>query len=241
MADTGIMRWPINFPPSSKTAILSEASVGRTTCHRDEVTWLLPVRQCHTRFPRFLPALTFLKTIGSSSQTGLMALLFWEVLVFSAFLLVSAGSPNISTSTYTPTLRSVRNWPEITWNHDNFVSIKVWFSPKMILFWKGFDHRKLLYLHREGVGYNAIHCVFCEGVKVFVRPPHELGFQPVATPTVVLEHKEVELHRQVCNRKPTLQLRPHEGIRITTWGPTSQSAWLYMMYVKMCPRQDSHL
>lgn len=61
--------------------------------------------------------LTFLKTIGSSSHTGLMALLFWEVLVFSAFLLVSAGSPNISTSMYTPTRRSVRNWPEITWKH----------------------------------------------------------------------------------------------------------------------------
>jgi len=61
--------------------------------------------------------LTFLKTMGSSSHTGLMALLFWEVLVFSAFLLVSAGSPNMSTSTYTPTRRSVRNWPEITWRH----------------------------------------------------------------------------------------------------------------------------
>ena len=59
--------------------------------------------------------LTFLKTMGSSSHTGLMALLFWEVLVFSAFLLVSAGSPNMSTSTYTPTRRSVRNWPEITY------------------------------------------------------------------------------------------------------------------------------
>lgn len=61
-----------------------------------------------------LTYLTFLKTMGSSSHTGLMALLFWEVLVFSAFLLVSAGRPNISISTYTPTRRSVRNWPEIT-------------------------------------------------------------------------------------------------------------------------------
>lgn len=58
--------------------------------------------------------LTFLKTMGSSSHTGLTALLFWDVLVFSAFLLVSAGSPNMSTSTYTPTRRSVTNWPEMT-------------------------------------------------------------------------------------------------------------------------------
>lgn len=62
----------------------------------------------------FSPPLTFLKMMGSSSHTGLMALLFWEVLVLRAFLLVSAGSPNISTSTYTPTRRSVKNWPEIT-------------------------------------------------------------------------------------------------------------------------------
>lgn len=32
MADTGMIRWPINFPPSSKAAILREARVGRITC-----------------------------------------------------------------------------------------------------------------------------------------------------------------------------------------------------------------
>lgn len=31
MADTGIIRWPINFPPSSNAANLRTASVGRTT------------------------------------------------------------------------------------------------------------------------------------------------------------------------------------------------------------------
>lgn len=116
MADTGIMRWPINFPPSSKAAILREARVGRITCQRVQVksSWMSPptISTITTGL-----CLTFLKTIGSSSHTGLMALLFWEVLVFSAFLLVSAGSPNISTSMYTPTRRSVRNWPEITWKH----------------------------------------------------------------------------------------------------------------------------
>lgn len=119
MADTGIIRWPINFPPSSKAAILREARVGRITCQRVGVTPLTDnIRLEPTKWlpPAALPRLTFLKTIGSSSHTGLMALLFWEVLVFSAFLLVSAGSPNISTSTYTPTRRSVRNWPEITYN-----------------------------------------------------------------------------------------------------------------------------
>lgn len=34
MADTGRIRWPINLPFSSNTAILSEASVGRTTWGR---------------------------------------------------------------------------------------------------------------------------------------------------------------------------------------------------------------
>lgn len=117
-ADTGIMRWPINFPPSSKAAILSEARVGRITCQRVRLCELTSCRS--TRLPAgphyfpFPPPLTFLKMMGSSSHTGLMALLFWEVLVLRAFLLVSAGSPNISTSTYTPTRRSVKNWPEIT-------------------------------------------------------------------------------------------------------------------------------
>lgn len=112
-----MIRWPINFPPSSKAAILREARVGRITCQRVQVnsSWM------RKNWPPPLPRstaqslqVTFLKTIGSSSHRGLMALLFWEVLVFSAFLLVSAGSPNISTSMYTPTRRSVRNWPEIT-------------------------------------------------------------------------------------------------------------------------------
>lgn len=72
----------------------------------------------------FLPLLTFLKMMGSSSHTGLMALLFWEVLVLRAFLLVSAGSPNISTSTYTPTRRSVKNWPEITYQRHRVVKTR---------------------------------------------------------------------------------------------------------------------
>lgn len=119
MADTGMIRWPINFPPSSKAAILREARVGRITWQRDLVNSSLmrpPTDHQHHRNHHGSLCLTFLNTIGSSSHTGLMALLFWEVLVFSAFLLVSAGSPNISTSTYTPTRRSVRNWPEITWH-----------------------------------------------------------------------------------------------------------------------------
>lgn len=114
MADTGIIRWPINFPPSSKAAILREASVGRITC-REVTPWAhFLLDDCFLFSLLHLLHHTFLKTMGSSSHTGLTALLFCEVLVFSAFLLVSAGSPNISTSTYTPTRRSVSNCPEIT-------------------------------------------------------------------------------------------------------------------------------
>lgn len=58
--------------------------------------------------------LTFLKTMASSSQTGLMALP-WDVLVLNAFLLVSTGKPNMSISTYVPTFLSDRNWPEMIW------------------------------------------------------------------------------------------------------------------------------
>lgn len=57
-----------------------------------------------------------------------------------------------------------------------------------------------LYLDLDGVGDDAVHPGVCEGVKVLVRPPHELGFQQVAAASVVLEHSHVELHRQVWHR-----------------------------------------
>lgn len=55
----------------------------------------------------------------------------------------------------------------------------------------------LLYLDFDGVGNDPIHSGVREGVKVLVRPPHELRFQQVAAAPIVLEHPHVELHRQV--------------------------------------------
>lgn len=135
MADTGMIRWPMNFPPSSNTAILMEASVGKTTCQRrkrnvlnrdPETTLLSRVFCCfllltlisvllrcnHFVEVRKVLGLTFLKTMASSSQTGLIALPC-DVLVLNAFLLVSTGSPNMSISAYVPTFLSDRNWPEM--------------------------------------------------------------------------------------------------------------------------------
>lgn len=66
----------------------------------------------------------------------------------------------------------------------------------------------LPYLDRQSVGHDAVHCVFSEGVKVFVRPPHELRLQSVATASVVLKHKEVELHGQIWStRRSSLERR----------------------------------
>lgn len=56
---------------------------------------------------------TLVKTNISSSHTGSKEFPL-DVLVLY-FLFVSVGSPNMSTSTYTPTFLSVKNWPEITW------------------------------------------------------------------------------------------------------------------------------
>lgn len=123
MADTGMIRWPMNFPPSSNTAILIEASVGKTTCQAKKRNGLnvalkpsccfLCILWCiHFVEVRKVLGLTFLKTMASSSQTGLIALPC-DVLVLNAFLLVSTGRPNMSISTYVPTFLSDRNWPEI--------------------------------------------------------------------------------------------------------------------------------
>lgn len=99
----------------------------------------------------------------------------------------------MSTSTYTPTFLSVRNWPEITWwiiNHPFTITI---------LAKKCNVHNAALCsdLNFDSVGNNPIHYVFRERVKVLVRPPHELGFQQVAAAPVVLKHTHVELHGEV--------------------------------------------
>lgn len=52
-------------------------------------------------------------------------------------------------------------------------------------------------LYRERVGYYPVHCALGERVKVFVRPPHELGLESVARFAVVLIHAQVQLHGQI--------------------------------------------
>lgn len=68
-----------------------------------------------------------------------------------------------------------------------------------------------LYLDRQGVGNDAVHRVFREGVKVFVWASHELRLQSVATPAVVFKHEEVQLHRQIWNKGAKMKAGAHEG------------------------------
>lgn len=129
---------------------------------------------------------TFLKTMASSSQTGLMALP-WEVLVLNAFLFVSTGKPNMSISTYVPTFLSDRNWPEMIWKEKcNYTERK--------LHTHTYTHKTQTHLHRQCVGYYPIHCALSKWVKVLIRPSHKLWFQSVATFPIVLIHAQVELH-----------------------------------------------
>lgn len=58
-----------------------------------------------------------------------------------------------------------------------------------------------LYLYWEGVCYDAVHCVFCEGVEMFVWASHELGLKSVAAPTVVLKHEEIQLHGKIWKKR----------------------------------------
>ena len=51
--------------------------------------------------------------------------LFNTVLVRKRFLTVSAGRPNMSTSTYVDTRLSDKNWPDITLKNKNVVQIIV--------------------------------------------------------------------------------------------------------------------
>lgn len=135
---------------------------------------------------------TLLKTNISSSQTGSREFPL-DVLVLY-FLFVSAGSPNMSTSTYTPTFLSIKNWPEITWR-----TIRTYLVERGAL-QRSRTPRRRPYFYLDGVGDDPVHDVFRERVEVFVRPPHELGFQQVAASPVVFEHAHVQLHREVWER-----------------------------------------
>lgn len=53
------------------------------------------------------------------------------------------------------------------------------------------------YPNLDSIGDYPIHYVFCERVKVFVRPSHELRLQQVAAAAIVLKHTHVQLHREV--------------------------------------------
>lgn len=64
---------------------------------------------------------------------------------------------------------------------------------------------KPLYLDRQGVGHDAIHRVFCEGVKVFVWSSHELRLQSVAAPPIVFKHEEIQLHGQIWNERAKIK------------------------------------
>ena len=77
---------------------------------------------------------TFLNTKGSSSYTGLMAL-FGTILVLYFLLTVSAGKPNISTSTYVPTFLSDSHWPEIIYHGGISRNVNLRASAEPNLFW----------------------------------------------------------------------------------------------------------
>lgn len=49
MAETGKIRWPTNLPPSSKTAMRSEARVGSTTWRKNRSEGSAEFRSCHGR------------------------------------------------------------------------------------------------------------------------------------------------------------------------------------------------
>lgn len=135
-------------------------------------------------------SVTLLKTNISSSHTGSSEFPL-DVLVLY-FLFVSAGSPKMSTSTYTPTFLSVRNWPEITWLGYKFVIFSLTGATKLQIL-----NSDVSYFNFDRVSDYAVYYVFCERVKVFVCPSHELWLQQVTAQAIILKHTHVQLHRKV--------------------------------------------
>ena len=101
---------------------------------------------------------------------------------------VSAGKPNISTSTNVPMRRSDKHCPEITCNHRRHITTSNENNPYS---GRGSD------LDLERPGDDSVDSRLGEEVEASVFAPHEVWFEKVATATVVLEQTEVELHSEV--------------------------------------------
>lgn len=109
----------------------------------------------------------------------------------------------MSISTYVPTFLSDRNWPEMIWKEGSRARqiVKKKKDKTQRARWRYELHRHKntkTHLHRQRVGDDPVHCALSERVKVFVRPPHELWFESVATFPVVFIHAQVQLHGQIC-------------------------------------------
>ena len=115
----------------------------------------------------------------------------------------------MSISTYVPTFLSDRNWPEMIWKEGSrarqIVEKKKKKKKDKTQRERGRQRHELhrhkktnTHLHRQRVGDYPVHCALSERVKVFVRPPHELWFESVATFPVVFIHAQVQLHGQIC-------------------------------------------
>lgn len=189
-----------------------------------------------------------MKTIASSSQTGLIALP-WDVLVLKAFLLVSTGRPNMSISTYVPTFLSVKNWPEMICGEEKKIYKYIYKKENKIKSASGHvplyaKHNFTLFyqvkrqkdkqqtwrhLHRECVGDNPIHCALSERIEVLIRPSHKLRFQSVATFPVILVHAQVQLHRQIC-----AQTCPHNKHALNTGAESSFFLSFFFFFFLFC-------
>ena len=77
-----------------------------------------------------------------------------------------------------------------------FLKIAILASRKDLVLWRSGFFLAIPH-YRERVGYYPVHCALGERVKVFVRPPHELGLESVARFAVVLIHAQVQLHGQI--------------------------------------------
>ncbi len=213
----GMTRCPNSLPLlSSHTQMRSVARLGSTTCREQRNTTVCVPQvlylscQMIPKLRRFLLLTppTFLKTNGSSSQTGHIALP-GIVLVLNFFRTVSAGRPYMSTSTYVPTFLSDKNWPDITCNSPNHERFKPPF-PGQTLNWvnsptcmrMGCEPQRVVIFRPEYLdGYcssnDAVNSGFRERIEVSVLPPHEVGLQNVAASAVVLKYSQVQHHGQI--------------------------------------------
>lgn len=77
-------------------------------------------------------------------------------------------------------------------------SISVSLSPSLLLPYSGLERDSMTHFNSDSARNNSVHCRLSERIELqSVRSSHEVRFQKEATPSVIFEDPQVQLHAEI--------------------------------------------